>query len=319
MSVIHPVLVCHHQNGTSSSSQPSSVSNNRLASIVAALFPSNNGDGVYARTELFDRILERLSALITRYREPATEVVRFPPVMSRRQLEQSGYLHSFPHLLGVVSCIQGKESEIRDLVETRGWVDGLSATDLVLAPAACYPIYPLAAARGPLAEDGLLFDVASYCFRRESTHEVGRLQAFQMREYVRIGTPANVVDFRTKWISRAEEIATLLCLPYRIVPASDPFFGRGGKLAALSQLEQMLKFELLIPLESNEQATACMSFNYHRDHFGTAWGLRTASGATAHTGCVAFGLDRLALALFATHGIDPESWPAIVRKTLQHL
>ena len=45
-----------------------------------------------------------------------------------------------------------------------------------------------------------------------------------------------------------------------------------------------------------------MSFNYHRDHFGTVWNLRNADGEVAHTGCVAFGIDRLALALFATHG-----------------
>jgi hypothetical protein len=47
-----------------------------------------------------------------------------------------------------------------------------------------------------------------------------------------------------------------------------------------------------------------MSFNYHRDHFGTAWNLHNKSGAVMHTGCVAFGMDRLALALFATHGLE---------------
>ena len=33
-----------------------------------------------------------------------------PPVMSRSQLENSGYLKSFPHLLGCVSCLHGNES-----------------------------------------------------------------------------------------------------------------------------------------------------------------------------------------------------------------
>jgi hypothetical protein len=31
---------------------------------------------------------------------------------------------------------------------------------------------------------------------------------------------------------------------------------------------------------------------------------------------VAFGLDRLALALFATHGLDLQAWPVVVRETL---
>ena len=64
--------------------------------------------------------------------------------MSRRQLEISGYLRAFPHLLGVVSCMQGTESDIRSLVERPDWAGALSATELVLAPAACYPVYPMA-------------------------------------------------------------------------------------------------------------------------------------------------------------------------------
>jgi seryl-tRNA synthetase len=60
-----------------------------------------------------------------------------------------------------------------------------------------------------------------------------------------------------------------------------------------------------------------MSFNYHRDHFGTTWDIRDASGEPAHTGCVAFGMDRLAVAMFAIHGIDLAAWPASVRKVLE--
>ncbi|WP_239510397.1 hypothetical protein, partial [Klebsiella pneumoniae] len=38
-----------------------------------------------------------------------------------------------------------------------------------------------------------------------------------------------------------------------------------------------------------------------------------ADGEPAHTGCVAFGMDRLAVALFATHGGTIAEWPASVR------
>src|SRR5271163_2978393 len=84
----------------------------------------------------------------------------------------------------------------------------------------------------------------------------------------------------------------------------------------MNQVEQALKFELLVPVHSAEAPTACMSFNYHRDHFGATWNIRTADGEVAHTGCVAFGIDRLALALFAAHGIDFAQWPARVRRRL---
>jgi seryl-tRNA synthetase len=198
----------------------------------------------------------------------------------------------------------------------KDWVSALSATDLVLAPAACYPLYPLVAARGRGPAQGLQFDVTCDCFRRESTHEVGRFQSFRMREYVCIGSPEQVVEFRRTWMARAKEFADALALPYSIASASDPFFGRAAKLMAVSQVEQELKFELLIPVNSAENPTACMSFNYHRDHFGTIWGIETAVGDVAHTACVAFGMDRLALALFATHGIDLDTWPKPVREAL---
>jgi seryl-tRNA synthetase len=293
----------------------SGVRKNQLSSIMPSLFAGGE-KGVYARTELFEKVIEGLSAFVSRYQPSGAEVLRFPPVMSRRQLEIAGYLQSFPHLLGVVSCLSGDESRIRNVVERPEWVKEISATELVLAPAACYPVYPLAAARGPLNNDVVLFDVASYCFRREVTEEIDRLQAFQMREFVCMGIAEQVLDFRMEWMTRAEELAKLLELPYRIAPASDPFFGRGGRLAALSQLEQALKFELLIPVRPDGEPTACMSFNYHLDHFGSVWHLRTALGDIAHTACVAFGMDRLFLALFANHGNKLEKWPPGVCENL---
>ena len=81
-------------------------------------------------------------------------------------------------------------------------------------------------------------------------------------------------------------------------------------------MQQELKFELVVPVRSAQQPTACMSFNYHRDHFGQTWNMRNQAGEAAHTGCVAFGMDRLTVALFATHGLDVALWPASVRSAL---
>ena len=143
----------------------------------------------------------------------------------------------------------------------------------MLAPAACYPVYPMAARRGPVPRDGLIFDVASDCFRREPSRDLDRLQSFRMREYVFIGAPEAATAFRDDWMARAGDFADALGLTSRIDPASDPFFGRGGAMVGRFQVEQALKFELLVPVRSAEKPTACMSFNYHRDHFGQTWGL----------------------------------------------
>jgi len=291
-----------------------------LDSIAEALLLPSGIDGVYARTAIFEQVAGGLATLISRCREPNAEVLRFPPVMSRRQVEKSGYLKSFPHFLGCVSCLGGAEAEVRSAVEASeagdDWTASLAAADLVLSPAACYPVYPLVASRGAVPAKGLTFDVACDCFRREPSKMLDRLQSFRMREYVRIGTPDEVDEFRRAWMTKAQGLAAQLALPWRIDTASDPFFGRGGKLMAANQVEQALKFELLIPIRSADEPTACMSFNYHRDHFGTTWSLRTENGAVAHTACVAFGIDRLTLALFATHGLDLALWPVAARKAL---
>jgi seryl-tRNA synthetase len=293
----------------------------RLAQLAEALFLPTGVDGVYGRTGAYESVVEALAALISAHRPPGAEVLRFPPVMSRKHLERHGYLKSFPNLLGCVSCLSGSEREIRAAAERSGqgetWTDSLDAADLVLAPAACYPVYPIVAARGRVPAGGLVFDVASDCFRREPSRDLDRLQSFRMREFVRIGAPAEIQAFRDAWIERAKAMAETLGLPYRVDLASDPFFGRGGQIVAISQIQQELKFELLIPVRSEEQPTACMSFNYHREHFGEAWEILTVDGALAHTGCVAFGMDRLTIALFATHGARLEDWPADVRAILK--
>jgi seryl-tRNA synthetase len=291
-----------------------------LKLTTEALLHPSGVEGVFARTAVFERVVDGLNLLISRHRAPQIEILRFPPVMSRAHIQKSGYLGSFPNLLGAVCCLHGSETEIRGAVEgdkARGaWTGALDATDLVLTPAACYPLYPLVAARGRVPDAGLVFDVASDCFRHEPSQQIDRLQSFRMREFVRIGTAGQVVAFRDEWMRRAPEIADLLGLGYKTETACDPFFGRAGKLMAINQVEQALKFELLIPVRSAQQPTACMSFNYHQDHFGKTWELATAAGEVAHTGCVAFGIDRLTLALFAAHGLDLRAWPAAAREAL---
>ena len=167
---------------------PDSTPIDALDHLADTLFHKMGTDGVYARTALYEDMVERLAALITRHREPGTEVMRFPPVMNRGQLEKSGYLKSFPNLLGCVCGLHGTEREIHQAISRfdagGDWTTSLSPADLVLSPAACYPVYPIAAARGPLPKGGLRFDVAADCFRAEPSRHLDRLQSFRMREYV---------------------------------------------------------------------------------------------------------------------------------------
>jgi len=142
------------------------------------------------------------------------------------------------------------------------------------------------------------------------------MQSFQIRENVRAGSPDDVQRWRAKWMEDGQELLASLGLPLKLDTASDPFFGRGGRLMKANQHAQELKFELLVPIWSEAQPTAVASFNYHQEHFGHVFEIRTAAGECAHTACIGFGLERVAIALFKQHGLEPEHWPAEVRKRL---
>jgi seryl-tRNA synthetase len=292
-----------------------------LDGVARHLFKPSGVDGVYGRTGEYESVIEALAALITRHRPASAEVFRFPPVMSRASLEKQGYLQSFPNLVGAVCCLEGSDKEITASANKNdnggSWTEDLVPADLVLAPAACYPVYPIAAERGVVPDEGYVFDVASDCFRHEPSRNVDRFQTFRMREYVRIGTPEQIQAFREPWVERAKGIADLIGLPYTVDVANDPFFGRVGTMMASQQRADALKFELLVPVRAKDSPTACMSFNYHKEHFGEVWGLHNAKGEVLHTGCVAFGMDRLAVALFVIHGAKVTAWPVSVREALK--
>jgi seryl-tRNA synthetase len=154
-------------------------------------------------------------------------------------------------------------------------------------------------------------------FRHEPSDDPARMQIFRMREFVRIGTPEQALNHRNEWLRRAEEMLRAVGLDVQPVIANDPFFGRGGRVMAATQREQELKYELVAPIASKESPTAVASCNYHLDHFGIAFDIRTHDGAVAHSGCVGFGLERVALALFEKHGFEPAQWPPSVRNVLE--
>ncbi len=278
-------------------------------------------DGLYGRSGQFEDVISAFERLIDKFGgADGAEAIRFPPGMNRAFFETSGYMKSFPQLAGTVHSFCGNELDHMSLLKCMevgdDWTKDQQATDIVLTPAACYPLYPTVAKRGAIPEDGALYDLQSYCFRHEPSKDPARQQLFRMREYVCMGSEKHVTDFRQSWMDRGVEMMKAVGLDVTIDVANDPFFGRAGKMLANNQRDQNLKFELLIPITSVAKPTACMSFNYHQDAFGTKWGLNFADGSVVHTACVGFGLERIALALFHTHGLDTKEWPESVRKAL---
>ena len=276
--------------------------------------------GVYGHSEVFEDIRERLGDRLTaEAKKRGAERLRFPPLLPKHVLEESGYLESFPHLAGSVFSFEGDEHDAAAQSQHarlhENWSEFQTMTDLALVPAACYPAYPVIAARGPLPPDGAFIDMgASWVFRHEPSEDPFRRQIFHQHELVRLGSPEAVLEWRAEWTQLALELLGGLGLSPTLDTANDPFFGRRGRVLAASQRDQELKLELLVRVVG--APTAMASFNHHRDHFAIKWGIQLVDGGTAHTACLGFGHERIVLALFRTHGADPADWPASVRAEL---
>ena len=88
-----------------------------------------------------------------------------------------------------------QKEEIRELLKKAKPPEGL--TEVVLTPAACYPVYPTLT--GTLPPEGRLVDVVTFVYRHEPSDDPARLQMFRQREYVRIGEPASAVNRGFIW------------------------------------------------------------------------------------------------------------------------
>jgi seryl-tRNA synthetase len=275
--------------------------------------------GVFGRGAVFEQVLEGFNHRVSQLaRDDGAEPQNFPPLIARSLLEKVHYLDSFPHLCGAVHSFTGNALQAMALAERANsggnWGELLTQTGVTLNPAACYPVYPSLA--GTLPEGGRLVTLLGWVYRHEPSPEPTRMQSFRVREFVRAGSAEQVVAWRDMWLQRGLDLLQALGLPATSDVAADPFFGRGGKVLAANQIEQRLKFEVLVPVISAEAPTAVCSFNFHQQHFGNTFGIRTPDGQAANTACLGFGLERVTMALFKHHGFTPKAWPQAVRELL---
>jgi seryl-tRNA synthetase len=275
--------------------------------------------GLYHHSGLFEELVRAVEAYVsTDGHDESAPKFFFSPVVPLTILERSGYVRSFPNLLGTINSFGGGDAELVDLGQRLNdsdkWLELFSPTEVGLCPAACHPLYPLLVG-SPIPDPGLQFEVQSSCFRNEPSLEPARLQSFRMHEFVFVGAAEAALAHRDLWLGRAQEMLGDLGLSVASVEANDPFFGRPGRLLAAGQIEKKLKFEVVAPL-SGVAPNAIASANYHEDHFGEAYNLRLEDGSVAHSACFGFGLERITLALLFRHGFEVASWPAEIRDRL---
>lgn len=230
----------------------------------------------------------------------------FPPLISADDLGRVDYFRSFPHLMTVPATLPRDDAAIerftRHYDEDRPLpLAALAPVEHALLPAACYQVYPR------LADQHLrratTVTTRSTCFRCEDTFVPLRRQwAFTMREVLCVGTAAEVDDFLRWGQSFVVGLCEALGLRHDRVAATDPFFRPAEQGRYLYQRLAPVKHETVV------DDLAIASVNRHHEHFGEAFSI-TRDGAPAHSGCLAFGLERWLGVVCTRWGTDPTRWP----------
>jgi seryl-tRNA synthetase len=252
---------------------------------------------------------------------------RFPTLIPARYLERVNYFRAFPHSLTFVTHLR-EDLDAIDHFSQHATCDEAGAlntpagsfaqVETLLSPAVCYHLY-FALADRPLPGGKLAATAVGNCFRYEAINLVSleRLWNFTMREIIFVGPKDFVLDNRETARQRMQVILEETGLAYRVESANDPFFiGEFRKQAAFQSAFQ-LKYEIRARLPFKDSTLAVGSYNYHQDFFGRSLNISLPNGAPVHTGCVAFGLERIAFAFLAQHGLDPAKWPAHVAEAIQ--
>jgi seryl-tRNA synthetase len=289
--------------------------------LDAGLLLGSGVQGVYGLSGQFEGVIEAFERYVSKQGKALNpEVMRFPPVLNRQTYLSTDHIETMPDLMGSIHTFKGSQRDHLTMVQQKedgeDWTRSLEPTQVMMAPAACYPLYPTAA-NTVLPEEGRLVDLRAFVFRHEPSPDPARMQIFRQREFVRLGTPEQARAHRDYWLDKGQEMLKAVGLDVKAEIANDPFFGRGGRVMAATQQEQELKFEIVAEVASGEKLTAISSSNCHLDHFGKEFNIKTADGKDAHTACIGFGLERIALALFKKHGLSTEQWPADVKAVLE--
>lgn len=277
--------------------------------------------GLATFTSEFERVLRGVDRLVHEM-EPVAGVVELgaPPFLPESSFVRTGYVRSFPQLLGSVDVFEGDSRDHRrlmsDLEAGEDWTSHLVPAHIDMLSAPCHTAYPMHS--GQRLERPVVYDIHSRCWRHEPSDDPMRLMSFRMREKVLIGTSEQAQAHRADAMERGPRLLADLGLRVVSAVANDPFFGRVGKILVDGQRENELKFEFVCDVYGGDDGEIALgSANYHEDHFGVDFEMTGPGGEPAHSACVGFGLERVSIALFATHGMDPGRWPADVRTLLR--
>lgn len=245
----------------------------------------------------------------------------YPNVIPIEQLALTQHLRAFPehlhfiaHLREDLGVLEGFAARARATTGPVQPLPGeLEQVALMHNPSTCYHCY--AARRGSVLPGNEAVTAVTRCHRYESANhsDPGRLMEFTLREVVFLGSADYVRETRETTMRMIQDWATAWQLYGELLPANDPFFTDDYEAKAVHQHRLAMKYEYRAVLPGTGKTLAVLSSNLHAVTFGKAFDIRVG-GMRANTGCLGFGLERLALAIVLQHGLDPAAWPEGLRR-----
>lgn len=285
---------------------------------------SCESDGIFALGPLVTRLAEFFETCFVNLAISfKAEPYRFPVLIPARHLERVNYFRAFPHSLTFATHLR-EDLEVIDRFAEQAKCDehGLTTPpesfaqiQALLSPAVCYHLY-FALADKPLPHGQKIATAVGSCFRYEAINltTLERLWNFTMREVIFVGSKDFILENREIARQRMQAVFEAIGLAYRVESATDPFFiGEFRKQSAFQSAFQ-LKYEIRARLPFKDSTLAVGSYNYHQDFFGRSLNITLPDGSPAHTGCAAFGLERIAFAFLSQFGLEPQGWPDPVRE-----
>ncbi len=294
-----------------------------------------SGEIVHTGEGLFS--LGPLAASLCRYFETqlfqlglaqGAQIYRFPTMIPAGFLEKIQYFKNFPHSLSFAIHLREDLDVIEQFAAQTHCLEGeihappnsFANIRHTLAPTICHNFY-LYLANRTLPQDPMIATAQGNCFRYESInmHSLERLWNFSMWEVIFVGSAPQVKAALNTASQAASRLVQEWGLAYRLENANDPFFIREFGTQAGFQNIYDLKYEYRARLPFKEGTVAVGSRNYHMDFFGRHMQIKLASGTFAHSGCIGFGLERLAFAYLSQYGTDPKQWTEPVRSGIKHM
>lgn len=272
----------------------------RLISVVA----SDNGligyrfcDTLYKAYEALDQALLRTMA-----RHVNATPHSCTTLIERETLEKIGFFNKLPCIPMTASPHASSDHPHQD--------DGA----WVLSPSTCYHTFSHLAGSTE-RWDLKCFTALGNCHRYEPVlDEPTRLGSFTMREFVLLGSQAQVEHMCQVLFDSGVQLIKRLVPSTFVERASDLFYGESAGVTRKVQLAMGVKLEVLIPWPQRQISVG--SRNLHRDLFTQAFTIGPqAPEPLMHSACVAFGMERLLLSLLAQIG-EPDALLTHLREVL---